>query len=406
MTAPVNTSAPATALAGAESPRTLGVILLGRLALNLQMRFVYPFLPAISRGLGVPLETASLLLTARFLVSALSPLYGMLADRVGRRTMMLAGLTALVVGAILAGLAPTFGVALAAFALLGFSKASYDPAMQAYLADAVPYERRGRVLSLVELSWSLSWFIGVPAAGFMIAAAGWRAPFWPIAGLGLIGLIATWRLCPDCGHPAPGEPAAPGSRRTWPTWAAPSTLLALTVAMLLVFANENLFVVYGAWLEDKFGLAITAVGLASLEISVAELLGEGAAVGLVDRIGKHRAVLGGLLLNVAAYLLLPRLAGGLAGALIGVAVMFLAFEFSIVALIPLLTELAPAARGTVMALSVAIMALGRLVGSLSGPRLWGVGGLALNAAVSAGAATLAALILWLWVREKPPAQPG
>ena len=52
------------------------------------------------------------------------------------------------------------------------------------------------------------------------------------------------------------------------------------------------------------------------------------------------------------------------------------------------------------------MALGRLVGSLSGPRLWGVGGLALNAAVSAGAAALAALILWLWVREKRPAQPG
>jgi hypothetical protein len=33
----------------------LGVILLSRIALNLQFRIVYPFLPAISRGPGVPL---------------------------------------------------------------------------------------------------------------------------------------------------------------------------------------------------------------------------------------------------------------------------------------------------------------------------------------------------------------
>ena len=42
--------------------------------------------------------------------------------------------------------------------------------MQAYVGDAVPYERRGRVMSLLEISWSLSWFVGIPIAGFVIAA--------------------------------------------------------------------------------------------------------------------------------------------------------------------------------------------------------------------------------------------
>ena len=40
-------------------------ILPARLVLNAQFRIPYPFLPAISRGLGVPLEVASLLLTVR-----------------------------------------------------------------------------------------------------------------------------------------------------------------------------------------------------------------------------------------------------------------------------------------------------------------------------------------------------
>jgi MFS family permease len=146
-------------------------------------------------------------------VSTASPIYGALADRHGRRVMMLAGLVALVVGAILVGMAPGLAVALVAFALLGFSKASYDPAAQAYLGDAAPYARRGRVLGIIELAWSLSWFIGVPAAGFLIAAAGWRAPFRFIAGLGAAALLATWRLCPECGRGAARQPAVPRTTR-------------------------------------------------------------------------------------------------------------------------------------------------------------------------------------------------
>ena len=120
---------------------------------------------------------------------------------------------------------------------------------------------------------------------------------------------------------------------------------------------------------------------------------------IVDRLGKRRAVLIGLLLNVLSYLLLPRLAGTLAGALAGVALMFVTFEFSIVSMLPLMSELVPEARGTVMALNSAAMAAGRVVSSLTGPRLWLAGGLPLNAVVSAGVVLVASLILWRGVKE-------
>ena len=72
--------------------KTFWVLLLSRLALNMQMRVIYPFLPAISRGLGVPLGTTSLLLTARAVANLSSPIYGSLSDRYGRRALMLTGL--------------------------------------------------------------------------------------------------------------------------------------------------------------------------------------------------------------------------------------------------------------------------------------------------------------------------
>lgn len=373
--------------------RDLVVMLVARVALNLQFRVVYPFLPTISRGLGVPLETASLLLTVRAFVGALSPIYGLAADRYGRRPMMIGGLLALIAGAGLTALAPGLGVALIAFTLLGFSKAAFDPAMQAYVGDSVPYARRGRVMSLLELSWSLSWFLGVPVAGFAIALSGWRAPFVLIAGAGALALGALWWLCPQC-----GRTVSPIDRtallRTFGRVPWRRCLPLLIMTWLITLANENVFIVYGDWLEKQFSLAVTALGMASLVISVAELTAEFASAGLVDSLGKRRSVFAGLVLTVGAYLLLPRLAGSLGTALTGVALMFLTFEFSIVASIPLISELAPEVRGTVMALNVSAASLGRMAGSLSGPRLWAADGLTAVALTSAIFVSIAALIVW------------
>jgi len=363
----------------ADSAGALGIILLSRTTINSSFRIVYPFLPAISRGLSVPLTAASFLLTLRALAGLSSPLFGPLSDRYGRRSLMLAGLGMGALAAALIAGWPTYGVAIVAFVLFGLSKTAYDPAIQAYLSDAVPYHRRGRVLGITELSWSAAWLVGVPAAGFLIEQAGWQAPFLALTLVALIGLLLTWRLPPDR-----LQRASP----TAPHWAGRT-----------MFAIENVFVVYGAWMEETFSLSVGALGLASSVIGIAEAIGEGASAGLVDRLGKKPAVLGGLLLNAGAYLLLPLLSGNLMSALFGLFILLLAFEFSIVSSFPLISELAPGARGTLMALNVAALSAGRMLGSLTATPLWLHGGLNLNAMVSCGAALAAFALLLLCVPE-------
>ena len=136
----------------AVSAGALGNILLARTTINCSFRIVYPFLPVISRGLGVPLTAVSFLLTLRALAGLSSPLFGPLSDRYGRRSLMLVGLGMVATAAALIAGWPTYGVAIVAFVLFGLSKAAYDPATQAYLGDAVPYHRRGRVWGIIELS--------------------------------------------------------------------------------------------------------------------------------------------------------------------------------------------------------------------------------------------------------------
>ncbi len=379
---------------------TLAVILLARTTLNSSHRVVYPFLPAISRGLGVSLTAVSYLVTVRSLVGLSSPLFGPVSDRHGRRAMMLSGMATLVFATLLIvsptvwPALPAYQVAFLAFALFGIAKVVYDPALQAYLGDLIPYHRRGRTMALVELSWSAAWLLGVPATGFLIELYGWHAPFIAIALLGLLSLLLTRRL-PKADHRHRFQvdlhsPALIKNR---------SALTALVISVLLMFANENVFVVYGAWMESTFGLSVGALGLASIVIGVSELVAEGATAAFVDRIGKKRAVAGATLLTAGAYLLLPAMTHSLAVALVGLAALFVTFEFSVVSSIPLVTELAPATRGTLMALNVAAMSAGRMAGSLTATRLWLHGGMVLNGAVSAGASLVALLMLVFLVRE-------
>jgi predicted MFS family arabinose efflux permease len=374
-------------------------ILPARLLINAQFRIPYPFLPAISRGLGVPLEVASLLLTVRGLLGVTSPLFGYLSDRIGRKPLMLAGLLMLIAGAGLLVTGRSFGMALVAFALLGLAKSSYDPAMQAYVSDVVPYEHRGRALGATELSWSVSWLLAIPASGLLIAHWNWRTPFLLIALLALVSLFGTARLrVPRTSADRSSNTAMRGNLRSYVRpLLSRRTLLILAVSGLVILANENFFIIYGAWMETQFGLAPAGLGLTSVVVSLAELAAAVLSALSVDRLGKHRALFLGLAGNACAYLLLRGLAGSFVGALTGIILLAATSEFAIVSTLPLVSELTLTARGTVMAVNVALTSIAAAAASLVAPRLWGTSGLGGVTTASAACILLAALLLWLAV---------
>ena len=92
-----------------------------------------------------------------------------------------------------------------------------------------------------------------------------------------------------------------------------------------------------------------------------------------DRLGKPRAVGIGILLNCLAVIALPVLGGSLPGAVTGLFLFYITFEFTIVSTIPLMTELLPEARATLMATNIAGLSLGRAAGALLATRLYSEG---------------------------------
>jgi predicted MFS family arabinose efflux permease len=338
------------------------VFTLTRVVLNTMHRMVYPFLAVFARGLGVDLAALGLAVTARSLLGSFGPFLAAVADSRGRKLGMLLGVGLFIAGTGIVVFWPTYPAFVLALVLSMLGKYVFDPSMQAYLGDRVPYQRRGRVLAITEFGWSLSFIIGVPVVGFLIARGGWMAPFPLFAVLGLAAfLVLAWML--------PRDPDLAPDRATF--WMnlrrvltfAPA-LLGLSVNIAMSSANEVVNLVFGVWMEEAFGLQIAALGLASAVIGFSELGGETLSAGLTDRLGKTSAVALGLSLNSFAALLLPVVGKSVPGAFVGLFFFYITFEFSIVSAIPLMTEILPEARATLMAANVASHSMGRGIGAL------------------------------------------
>lgn len=376
----------------------LAVLTLGRLLVNTALRMTYPFLPAFARGLNVSITAVAGLVSLRNFAGLVSPLFGPLSERFGRRPVLSLGLFLLGAGCLIVVIWPGYWFLGLSLGAIGLGKVIYDPAMHAYLGDVVPYRQRGRAIALTELSWAGSFFLGMPAIGLIIQYQGWQAPFlW--LGIGALAVaVLIWRALPrDDGWQGriAGWRAMFGIIRRQPVvW------IVFGYILLIMMANEIILIVYGAWMEDSFGLSLASLGLAAGVIGGAEIMGELFAGWSVDRFGKRPVILVTGVLTVLMYLILPFTGiTSLTGALISLFFLFLFFEITVVGGIPLLTEVMPTARSVLLSMALAGGSLGRAIGALAGPALWQAGGLSYTSLATGAVMATAIFLLFRWIRE-------
>jgi predicted MFS family arabinose efflux permease len=344
-------------------------VMLLRIILNTMHRMVYPFLSVFAHGLGVDVTAISLALAGRNFMGIFGPVLTPLANQRGRRFGMLAGITAFTVGVGLVAVYPSLITLSAALILAILSKSLFDPTVLAYFGDRVAYERRGTALAITEMSWSVAFILGVPGVGYLIGRFGWSAPFPVLAVMGLVMFAVIWRMIPrddsQDGMDRPNQIVTGDSHQNLQIILASIPALAgISIGLWASAANEMVNLVFGLWLANSFGLQIAALAGASVVIGLSELSGEGLVALTTDRLGKPRAVAIGLTGNILASILLPFIGRTEIGALIGLFLFYISFEYTVVSQLPMMTESVPQARATVMALNLVGFGIGRSLGAL------------------------------------------
>lgn len=383
--------------AGPRFVLQLAMLTMVRLVINTGLRMMYPFVPAVARGMGVPRTDITRLITLRNATGFLSPLFGPLSERYGRKIVLAGAMLLFGLGSLIVVIWPYYWILALTMVAIGIAKVVYDPAMQAYIGDTVPYARRGRAIAVTEYAWALALLIGAPAVALAIDRWGWQSPFFWLAllsALSIAGLL--WAI-----------PNAPTRNRAVATFRAsmhfvrqhPVILYAVLYMALVMTANEMLFIVFGGWMVDSFQLDLASLGVAAAVIGGAELIGETFAGWSVDRFGKRPVIITAGLLNAFFYLILPYTSVTLTMALLTLFFIFLTFEITVVGGMPLMTELAPDGRAVVMSMIIFAMSLGRTLGAFFGLLLWQSAGFQLSALIWSALMGVAVLILARWIRE-------
>lgn len=394
----------ATSLTGTVIP-----LIFTRLVINMTRRFGYPFAGAIAAELRVPLSNVQNVISLQVGLGVTSPLFGGLSERYGRKRVMLVLTLVAAAAALVGALLPSFGVFVAAMLTFGFAKMIIDPTILAYIGDRVPYHRRGFVIAATELGWAGSLLVAAPLVGFLLEYASLQAVFTVFTLILLLVAAVLWLRIPD---DSPSKSAIPSPTadmqiRGFSLQALitvgrkyPTALIALLFPFCISASNEMFFINYGTFMKNSFGLALAALGVVTIVISVAEIGGEVSVMGLADRFGKRRVALVGVVVSSVTYLVLPHLSFSLPLALVGIFVMFLFVEIGIVASLPIFTEMLPQQRAVMMSGLIGMASLGRLAGGVSGSFLYALTeSFALVGLIACVVGVVASLVLLFFVRE-------
>lgn len=383
--------------------RSIFAIFFARLAINVTRRFPYPFVSPIGAAFGVPANSIQNIIALTNGAGLFSPLFGTLSERYGKKSVMLGALVMMTAMSLLGALFADYGIFV--LVMFGFSvgKIIYDPTFQAYIGDVIHFSRRARVMGIAELSWALSLVIAAPVAGFLLDVSSLRAIFVFLAILLGTSAFVFWLLVEPTGgkqHPDRLRIMNPLSAMRVVS-AHPPAVFALMFTVCLTASHEIFYINYGLWMEDSFGLVLTALGAVTIVIAAAEVIGEFIVITLADRFGTKRTTMCGMLIAATLFLIIPHLSSSLPAALFGIFLIFISIEAAIVSALPLFSEILPQARAVMMSANVGAHSLGRVAGGALGAVIYKLsdGNFLFIGLVAGGLGILAFLIMFRLVPE-------
>jgi DHA1 family bicyclomycin/chloramphenicol resistance-like MFS transporter len=235
-----------------------------------------PAFPALTRELGATMPLAQLTMSALLLAFGAAQLVGgPLADRWGRRPVLLAGLALYIAASLGSMLAADIQALVAARVVQGIGLAAAVVVARATVRDLYEPHEGARVMSLALSGLGVIAITSPMAGGLVAQQFGWRATFAVIALFTLAVALFVWRRLPETlpqRNPLALQPAAllANWRRivAHPTFLAWASLTACTYGALYIFLAGSSFVYI-----ETLGLSPTHYGLVLGSSSISYLVG-------------------------------------------------------------------------------------------------------------------------------------
>ncbi|WP_237152458.1 MDR family MFS transporter [Oryzibacter oryziterrae] len=195
---------PSAALTEPDRVRIVIGVLIAMFLAALDQTIVTPAMPTIGAALGGGLWL-SWIVSAYFLTStAVTPLFGKLADLKGRRPVLYASIGIFLVGSVVCALAPSMAVLIGGRAIQGIGGGGLMAVVQTIIGDVAPPRERARYMIYISTLWAVSSLAGPVLGGVLAQHVHWSMIFWINLPIGLVGYLMSSRALqklPDVRRP-------------------------------------------------------------------------------------------------------------------------------------------------------------------------------------------------------------
>ncbi|MFD1310452.1 MFS transporter [Streptomyces sp. NPDC048448] len=179
------------------STAVVPVLAFAGIVVAVMQTLLVPVIKDLPKLLGTAPSNATWVLTSTLLAGAVAtPIMGRLGDLFGKRRMLLASLSVMVVGSLIAGFTSDLLVMIAGRALQGFAMGAI-PLGIGLMRDMLPREKLGSAMALMSSSIGVGGGLALPLAALVAQHADWHSLFFLAAGLGVVSIVLTLVAVPE-----------------------------------------------------------------------------------------------------------------------------------------------------------------------------------------------------------------
>ncbi|WP_153175862.1 MFS transporter, partial [Streptomyces sp. E2N171] len=196
---------------GGAGAAVVPVLAFAGIVVAVMQTLLVPVVKDLPRLLDTAPADATWVLTSTLLSGAVAtPVMGRLGDLFGKRRMLVASLTVMVVGALVSAFTSDLLVMIAGRTLQGFAMGAI-PLGIGLMRDMLPRERLGSAMALMSSSIGVGGGLALPAAALVAQHTDWHVLYLGAAGLGVLAIALTLAVVPESPLRAKGSFDLPGA---------------------------------------------------------------------------------------------------------------------------------------------------------------------------------------------------
>lgn len=348
----------------------LGLLFVIMFLMMLGFGMIIPILPYFAESVGASsLEIGLLFSSYNIMQFLFAPIWGALSDRIGRKPLIMLGLSGFAIAFILFGLSTSYSEMLAYRLFGGIVSAAAIPTVTAMVADLFPPDERAKGMGVIGAGIGLSFVFG-PAIGGLLGQYGAGYPFFAAGAVALLTLLLVIVSLPESLPPEKRSHVQREKRDNPLTALFGSLALLYHIVFIVSFTFAGLETTFALYINDLYGLTAKELGYMFLVMGIIAAIVQGGMIGrMVKKWGEANVLSIGLLLYALGFISIL-LADSFWGFALNLSLFGAGQGMIRASATSLITQRTTQGQGVTSGTMSSIDSLGRILGPLAGGALY------------------------------------